>query len=529
MNYVLSIHNQRYAHAAHLIANCMDRPAPSSSRGSLLAIGISACMLLIPVAILGLAAHRYQSGLLVFGAVAQLLGAALLIRNQSVWKPPTSSVTICLYLLALGWFWFATHESVDWFVLFGRGLFLIGSVGLLILHDMTRTGLEPRRRARVLCNRLLNRTRWPKEADEYIYLSEVWGLSRVVRDDPTLAFNLFKDARAEVQLAALKALQNRTFWRWDEAAVVLGVAKKTTNPDVRASALTAISTADNIDVSLGIIEYLKDPFLEVRTAACEALLAGGARRWAMVRNGFRNVMADPSFLTDGALPGAAGKLPAIAVCDLTAWSLERPPLSERTTRTLLAHHEMVLHAQTDPALASELGRQVTDPETPPMLRVELATLLRNQDLLPSDLLDRMTDPVQPSPIRLIAVETMLSAQPMDTEALSVLRGLGRQPNRETALAIARILQRHCQLDFGLPNGELNPKIAAEVTHRVNQWALGKNSNPATPTIPFGVDHEDALGGLGGVGGLVGPGGLIETSFPTSVPGVEQPRLKPRAH
>jgi hypothetical protein len=369
----------------------MDRPTPPSNRGSFAALLASACLLLFPAALLATAAFRYQSRLLAIGTIAQILGSALLVRTRYAWKPPASGIVICLYLLALGWLWFATHESADWFARFGRGLFLLAAVGLLVLHDMTRTGLEPRRRARVLSNRLLARTRWPKASEEYAYLSEVWGLRSVVRDDPTLAFGLLNDPRPEVQLAALTALQDRTYWRWDQAAVVLGTAKKTTDPDVRAAAVRAVSTADNIDVTLGVIEYLKDPTPSVRAAACEALLAGGARRWAVARNGVRAVLADPAFLPDGPLPGAAGKLSAIAVCDLTAWAMEPPPLAERTARTLLVHYETVLRAGTDPALGSELGRQVTDPETPPMLRVELANLLRSLNLLPHDLLDRMTE------------------------------------------------------------------------------------------------------------------------------------------
>jgi hypothetical protein len=272
-----------------------------------------------------------------------------------------------------------------------------------------------------------------------------------------------------------------------------------------------------------VIEYLKDPTPSVRAAACEALLAGGARRWAVARNGVRAVLADPAFLPDGPLPGAAGKLSAIAVCDLTAWAMEPPPLAERTARTLLVHYETVLRAGTDPALGSELGRQVTDPETPPMLRVELANLLRSLNLLPHDLLDRMTDPDQPSPIRLIAVETMLASESADPAALDVLRGLGRQPNRETALAIARIVQRHCNIDFGLPSSGLTPKVAAEVAQRVHRWAMGKGSggvasDPGSspgraPVGVFGTDDEDALGGM------------PEPSFPASVPGLNNPRLK----
>jgi hypothetical protein len=508
----------------------MARPSANSARGVLSALTVTGVLLLLPAAVLGCAAVRYQSKLLAAGGVAQVLGAALLVRSRQAWRPPTSGVVICLYLLALAWLWFATPGSADWFVRFARGLVLAGAVGLLVVHDMIRTGLEPRRRARILTRRLLTRPRWPKAVDEYAYIADVAALHAAVRDDPTLAFDLLNDPRAEVQLAALTALQDRAYWRWEEAAVVLAVAKRSAHPDVRALAVRAVASADSIDVTLGLMFYLKDPAAEVRAAAGVALLAGGERRWATARTAIRGVLADPTYVTDGPLPGAAGRLSALAVCDLTAWTLEPPPLAERTVLTLLRHYETVLRAGTDPGLPAELGRLATDSGTPALLRVELAALLRNERLLTADLLDRLTDPDQPSPVRLIAVEVLLAADPTDQSAVDVLRGLGRQPNRETALAIARILQRYCKLEFGLPESGLTPRVAAEVGQRVYQWAVGKTSSgnttpltlsaggdPRLPAVFGALDDEDALGGLS-----------PEPTYPASVPGMNAGHGHPRA-
>jgi hypothetical protein len=508
----------------------MDRHPHSQPRGSLAELAATIALLLLPAAVLAAAAVRLHSNLLIIGAIAQVLGSALLVRSRVAWRPPASGVVIALYLLALGWLWFATHDSPDPFARFARGLFLLVAVGLLVVHDMTRTGLEPRRRARVLTRRLTARTRWPRTPDEYARLPEVRGLYAVVRDDPALAFDLLQDPRSEVHTAALTALQHRGHWQWEAAAVVLSVARKSPSPDVQALALRAVATADNVDLTYAVSEFLKNPSADVRAAACDSLLAGGERRWATARGAVRAVLADPAFAADGPLPGAAGRLSAIAVCDLTGWAVEPAPLAERAVRTLLVHYETVLRDGTDPGLAAELGRQVTDAETPPILRVELAALLRNLNLLPPALLDRMTDADQPSPIRLTAVEVMLAADPTGASAIDVLRGLGRQPNRETSLAIARLLQQYAGIDFGLPHTGVTPKVAAEVAQRVLRWASGKAGGLDLGRTP-GPDGT-TVGGVFGPGGLADEedalGGLPESHYPASAPGLAPPRLKPRS-
>lgn len=510
----------------------MSRHTASPNRGSFAALLVTIALLLAPAAVLGYAAYRYGSPLLAVGAIAQVLGSALLVRSRVAWRPPTSGVVIALYLMALGWLWFATQESPDPFARFSRGLFLATAVGLLVGHDMIRTGLEPRRRARTLCRRLIGRVRWPRTVEEFTYLPEVRGLHTAVREDPSLAFDLLADPRDEVHLAAMAALQDRAAWRWEEAAVVLATARKTLSPEVRALALRAVATADNIDVTQGVGEYLKDPSAVVRAAACEGLLAGGERRWAVARQAVRTVLADPAYLADGPLPGAAGRLSQLAVCDLTGWAMEPAPLAERAVRTLLVHYDAVLRDGTDPALSAELGRQVTDGETPPILRVELATLLRARRQMPHNLLDRMTDPDQPSPVRLIAVEEMLANDPNEPSALDVLRGLGRQSNRETALAVARIVQQYCGFDFGLPAGSLTPKIAQEVAQRVYRWATGKATDLTTTPGPGGVGSGSGSRGPFAVFGSAPDddalGGLPPGEYPASVPGMSSPRLRPRS-
>jgi hypothetical protein len=117
--------------------------------------------------------------------------------------------------------------------------------------------------------------------------------------------------------------------------------------------------------------------------------------------------------------------------------------------------------------------------------VELAALLRDHHMLSPDLLDRLTNPDQPGPIRLFAAEVMLRANPSDPDGIDVLRGLARQPNREIAVQIGCVLQNVLGLELGLPtNGQVpapNSKSAADVARRVLAWANGATPDQIRPT------------------------------------------------
>src|SRR5207237_9238133 len=117
-------------------------------------------------------------------------------------------------------------------------------------------------------------------------------------------------------------------------------------------------------------------------------VARAGLKWALVRAAGRAYRPDPKFAHDGPLPGAAGRLSVVAVCDLTAWAGEGEPLGTRAVRTLTEHYAHVLQTAADYDLVIDLSHQVTDPATPAGLRVELAALLRGLGLLTPELLDR---------------------------------------------------------------------------------------------------------------------------------------------
>jgi hypothetical protein len=454
----------------------MRHPEPAPHRPTALSRLVSVLVLAAPAVILGLCAARDGSGLLGIGAVAALLGGVLFVRHPAAWRPPASGSVVLLYLIALGWLWFATRESSGGLAQAGRGLLLLGAVGILVSHDLVRTGLEPRRRATVLCQQLKSRKKWPAQLAGFAELPEVRALQEAVRDDPGPAVRLFTDPRAEVRTAAFLALRTRKKWRPGESAATLDAIRRTIEPGVRAAGVLALSGTTDPDVVDTVAGYLRDPSPEVRQAAAMALLTDGSRRWPMVREYVRSVLADSTLTADGPLPGAAGRIPPMAVCDLTTWAGEPEPLAGRAVRTLVEHFATELRTADLPHLPAELGAEVLDPQTPPILRLELAALLRGLGLVTPELLDRMTDADQPGPVRLLAAEMMLAHDATDPVAIDVLRGLGRQSHRETVLTIAHLLQTYLGVDVGLPDGPplaANSKAAAEAAKRVFQWATGK--------------------------------------------------------
>ncbi|MGL6073696.1 MAG: hypothetical protein ACRC8S_05990 [Fimbriiglobus sp.] len=446
---------------------------------------VSWAILLAPTIILASTAVGYDSGLALIGAISTLIGAACLVRYAYAWRPPASGLVILLYLVALGWLWIVTRHEPTASARLGKGILLLGAVGLLIGHDLIRTGLEPRRRAREYSRRLQRRTFWPTQEAEFAAIPEVRVLMDVLEHDPTPAAELLTDDRMQVRMAAFVALQQRNYWRRGEAEMVLNAIQKTQDPPTRAAGIRSLQAMSDGDL-LGVVAgYLRDRSPEVRAATLQTLLAHHDTRWPIIRDSIRDALADPHFAKDGPMHLPPDSLSGVAICDLVTWSAEAAPLGDRALQTLMAHYAIVLQTGTEPALPGQLCQQITNTNVPPQMRVELASLMHKLGMITPDLLDRMTDADQPGPVRLLAAEMLLAWNKDNPDALDVLRGLGRQSNRETALAIARLLQKYLHVDMGLPTGgaATNTKQAAEVTKRVLMWASGK----APPTSA----HQDA--------------------------------------
>lgn len=489
----------------------MSDPSPSP-----IARLIHYAILLGPAALLGGLAVRYDSRLLAIGAGAELLGAILFLRRGLAWKPPVSASVIMLYVMALGWCWFHTRDIQEPPAAFARGMLLLVPVVLLFAYDVARSGAESRRKARRLCHRLRRRRDWPADPTQVHRLPDVRALREAVESDASPVFGLFNEIQPELRMAAFAALEGRRRWRPAEIAVVLHKLNQMSEPAVRAVAISALAQATEPNTVLELAKFLRDPEPCVRLAAIRAALTNSVQRWGIVRESVRNYLADPRYANDGGLPGSARCLPAVAVCDLTAWAMEPVPLGSRSIRTLIEHYAHRLQGEIDYDLVSDLSGQIIDPNTPAGLRVEIAHLLRSFQLLTPDLLDRMTNSDQPGPIRLLAAEAMLMMNPNDSDALDVLRGLGRQPNRELALWVAKVLQKQLGLDMGLPADRLSlqSKAAGEIVKRVQQWATARStSNSASPTPGYAMP---------GLPDTPPPVGLTRTGPPApTIPGSRQ--------
>jgi hypothetical protein len=462
---------------------------------------VSLLLLTIPAGVLGGLACRLGSVPLAAGAGIQLLFLLLFLRDHPIWRPPVSASVVILYLIALGWAWVPTRDISDWVVHIGHGVLLLGAVGLIALHDLTRTGAEPVRRANRWSRRISGRTHWPLQLLDCRTIPEANSLRIAVQDEAGPALALLSDPRPQVQIAALGALEFRSYWKPGEAELVLKVGRNASEAAVRAAAafaLAGVQTAELIDALGG---FLRDPSPEVRHAAAEALLWGGESRWPYSREAVHDALADPKLAGDGPLFTGAGKLPAAAIADLTTWASEGSPLSTRSVQTLSEQYHRGLLDMDRPELASELAGSMLDSDTPPALRIELAALLRDHHMLGPDLLDRLTNPDQPSPMRLFAAEVLLRANPNDPDGVDVLRGLARHPNRELAIQIGSILQNVLGLQLGLPGGGAvpapNSKQGADVARRVLAWANGAPPDILRPT----PGPQPGLKGRGSLPGL----------------------------
>ncbi|HEY3787912.1 MAG TPA: HEAT repeat domain-containing protein, partial [Urbifossiella sp.] len=432
----------------------------------LLSWSLSLLSLLAPTIVLGVLAWRLAATPLAAGAAVHLLFVIIFLRAHPIWRPPVSASVVVLYLIALGWLWLPTRGSTDWAVHVGQGLLLIGAVALIALHDLVRSGAEPLRRANKWSRRIAFRKHWPLQLIDCRTLPEAVALRGAIAHEAGPALALLTDKRPQVQVAALGALEYRPTWRRGEAELVLKVGQNSAEAAVRTAAAYALASVRTVELIEGLGGLLRDHAPEVRHAAAEALLWGGAARWPHAREAVREALADPKFAQDGALFVGAGRLPVAAIADLTTWAADNSPLCTRAVQTLIEQYHRGLQDMDRPELASELAGQMLAADTPPGLRIELAALLRDHRMLGPDLLDRLTNPDQPGPMRLFAAEVMLRANPNDPDGVDVLRGLARQPNRELAVQIGGILQNVLGLQLGLPaGGQLpapNSKPAADV-------------------------------------------------------------------
>ena len=377
-------------------------------------------------------------------------------------------------------------------------------VPLLLLATITleRSGAPALRRARLFINRLLRRGSWPADLSLCQTLPDVTGLREAIADDATPALALLIDSRPEVRAAALASLAYRPTWRAGEAERVQAVARRASEPAVRAAAVRALANSRDPFVVETIAAALRDSSAEVRRAAAEVLLWDGERRWGWVRYSVHSALADPDLRRDGPLPLGGVTLPPQAVRDLHDWAGEGGGLGVRAAQTLVAYYSQILNARPlVDAVAAELRRKVLDSAIATTLRVELAQLLEEQRLLDPPTQDGLMAADNPVPVRLVGAEAALAAGPSE-QAVETLREIAVRPNREIALSVAQIVQRRLGVNLELDLHHLpqpQSRRGAEITRRVMEWAaeqpkIQDSRHDLPPALEYGQKAGSSLPG-----------------------------------
>jgi HEAT repeat protein len=433
-------------------------------------------VLFLPAVLLAIAGTRCppHAALMFWLAVLfQLLVCALALLSRQMWRQSMGPSVITLYVIALGWMWLGSTGMDDWYPHLAQSILLVVPLVVFAKQMLSESGAIALRRARCLAQRVSQRRDWPTDLAACRQLPEVKAFREALHVDAAPALELLASRRVEVRVAALAALEFRTHWRRGQAEVVLSLAQHAPEPAVRAAAIAALANVDDRGLIEVLAEFLRDPSWEVRRAATEALLWDSEHRWPWIRHAARRCLSDPAFKDDGPLHHESQPLPPEAIADLTAWAAEKGLLGMRAAVSLGVHYRRVLGDRPDADLVASLRQQLANPHAPPALRMELAWLLKNGDELDQGLMERLLDPANPAPLRLLAAESLL-ARSEHPEALTALRDLARLPNREIAVATADVVQRRLGVDLGLPLGQPLPAVhsrqAAEVTRRVMFWA-----------------------------------------------------------
>lgn len=435
--------------------------------------------LLLPALLMFVASLRCwdQKPWILWGGLAfQLVICALSFGSRRSWKQPIGPSIITLYLTALAWLWFGDPVT-DWLNHLTKGI-LIGMPVLVFCYQTLIESRAPEiRRANLLAHRLAERQDWPAELAQCRILPEVKAFRAALTCDAAPALALLQHARLEVRVAALAALEFRKDWRPGQAEHVLQFGQRAEQPAARAAAVLALANLEDRQMLETLAQFFHDPSPEVRRAAIDALLWDCERRWSWIRYAVRRTLSDPMFKDDGPIVPEGQTLTHEVVQDMTAWCAEKGLISARAAETLATHYHRLLSEQSNPKILETIRRQVADPQTPALLRLELGKLMQIHQELDAQILEQLLDPKTPTTLRLIASETILSLEIdhlLHDLAVSTLKDLSRLPNREIALGAADVVQRRLGVDLGIGLGQPLPAVATrqatEIIRRLSAWA-----------------------------------------------------------
>jgi HEAT repeat protein len=444
-------------------------------------------LLFLPTLLLLSVSVRLQGGatlVLLLGSATLALGCLLILCTRPGQQPAGPAV-IMLYVIGLSWLVLGTAGIYDWFLHLAQAVLLVVPLVFFARQCLLDSGASAMRRARILAARLAARKDWPAELWSCRLLPEVKALRESLHVDASPALDLLTNPQPAVRVAALAALEFRPTWRPGQPQVVLQLAQRAKEPEVRAAAVNALGNIDDRLVIESLAELMRDGSPLVRLTTAEALLWNTEQRWEWIRHALRGALADPVGEADGPLKLPFTQATPEAIGDLHSWAAEKGILALRAALTLSAYYSEALSTGVAQELVDWLRNELVDPHTPAILRLELARLLHHHHALDRNHLARLLDPSMPAPVRLIAVEALLSAGDCP-EALAALHELARLPNREIALSTAEVVQRRLGVDLGLPRGPLpavQSRTAAEVARRVLAWATEQDvANTPPPAL-----------------------------------------------
>ncbi len=454
---------------------------------------IRVIILMLPTALL-IGASLRSSGettlVLWIGTGFQALVCLLSFFSKNSWQQSMAPSVITLYMIALFWIWWGQPNS-DWYANLSKAILLVVPLMVFAHHTLNESGANAIRRARVLADRLANRKEWPADLTAIRALPEVKALRAALHIDASPALALLNHKRQEVRIAALCALEFRKEWKPGQAEMVLQTALRAEQPMLRAAAVFALANVDDRELVERVAEFLHDSSSLVRKAAVESLLWDTENRWSWIRFQVRRALAEKLFQHDGPLWHDGQLLTREAINDFTAWSAEKGSLAIRSAITLGAYYNRALSERSDKKLVKALKDQLGTRSTPAVLRIELGRALQYHQELDPKLLMGLLDSSNPTPLRMIAIETALTefdGGALFEASVAALRDLARLPNREIALATAGVIQRRLGVDLGLGIGQPLPPIhsrqAADITRRVMIWASENDAEDVEDSRPI---------------------------------------------
>jgi hypothetical protein len=364
---------------------------------------------------------------------------------------------------------------------------LVGFTGFWL----QRSGSHMYRRARLLSNRLEHKADWPQELIRCKDVPEIGAFRDAIRYDASPALKMLDHTHPGVRIAALAAMEFRSHWTVGQTNEVLRLIEIDRVPEVRYMAIKAMGTQRDRRTTEVISNALCDQDDNVRYTAAEMLFSKSERRsrdrrWQWMRNGVRLALSSNFMADQGAIITEGQTLSNEAISDFVSWVGDRGPLGMRAAETLGVHYARLMREEPEET-AREIFTLVENPQTPALLRVQLARLISSDYKGDLKMMEKLLGAGNPVPLRQMAAEKLLIRTGRHPEAMATLREVAKLGNRELALDTARIVQHCLNVDLGIAIGQPMPHPAspraADITRKLLQWAM--QSEPSQNVIDLG--------------------------------------------